>query len=75
MDAKKVRRLNGVKDPQPRQGKDGEWREYVSLLPEQPTIGSSLFIFWDIKTTPLLPGSDGGAPATITSAIATINPD
>lgn len=40
---KRVRRLYGAKNPTPRQGKDGDWRTYVSLS----HIGESLFIMWN----------------------------
>jgi hypothetical protein len=66
----KVRRLSGVKDPQPRQGKDGEWRAYVDL---QLKEGKCAVIFWDPATTPLLEGSPAGAtPTTITSVVLKI---
>lgn len=54
----KVRRLIGVKDPTPRQGKDGEWRVYVkisSIVPGRPVmitwrIDSEEEFFW-LRTT------------------------
>ena len=68
-DSKQIRRINGVKDPQPRQGKDGEWKTYADLMIK---VGASAYIFWDPKMTPLLEGSDGGAPATVTSTVMSI---
>jgi len=41
---KKIRRLNGKKDPTPRQGKDGEWRGYLGEL--SVTIGQPVWIIW-----------------------------
>lgn len=43
-EAKKIRRLNGKKDPTPRQGKDGEWRGYLGELTIQ--VGESVWISW-----------------------------
>lgn len=65
----RIRRLSGVKDPTSRQGKDGEWRTYQDLILKK---GSNCFIFWDPKTTPLLEGSIGGEPSTITSPVKEI---
>lgn len=70
-ETKEIRRLIGVKDPQPRQGKDGVWKPYADLFLK---TGESALIFWDAKTTPLLEGSEGGAPATITSPVVSIDP-
>lgn len=41
----RVRRLAGIRDPTPRQGKDGEWREFYHLSPI--TVGGRVLIFWD----------------------------
>lgn len=49
-DSKQIRRLNGVKDPTPRQGKDGQWRAYEEIFPDPPRVGASLVIKWDSKT-------------------------
>lgn len=49
-DSKQIRRLNGAKDPTPRQGPDGQWRAYEEILPDPPKVGSSLVIKWDNKT-------------------------
>jgi hypothetical protein len=43
-EAKKIRRLNGKKDPTPRQGKDGEWREYINDLSVE--MGKNVWIQW-----------------------------
>lgn len=44
-DNKRVRRLSGVKDPTPRQGKDGEWKTYVELNTE--LFPGCLFFIWE----------------------------
>jgi hypothetical protein len=41
---KRVRRLRGAADPTPRQGKDGEWKEYTDISPI--VVGLSVAIFW-----------------------------
>lgn len=68
---KQVRRLNGVNDPTPRQGQDGEWRIYKSITPI--AVGYVVIIVWDRATTPLLEGSPEDAiPTTMTSPIKEI---
>lgn len=52
---RRIRRIQGMKKPTPRQGEDGEWRTYTSV---NITIGESLFILWNM---------DG--QATITSPV------
>lgn len=70
---KRIRRLDGKKDPQPRQGKDGEWKTYAAILPEVPRVGEGVIIFWT-KDTPLLEGSDkNNNPCTITSVIVSVS--
>lgn len=67
---KQIRRLIGVKDPQPRQGKDGEWRSFLSL---DCSLHHPAVILWNKETTPLLDGSpEGAVPATITSVVVNI---
>lgn len=69
-EAKKIARLIGEKDPQPRMGQDGSWRDYLELRLE---VGKCAVIFWDPATTPLLEGSPANAaPATITSMVVSI---
>lgn len=68
---RRVRRLRGVTDPTPRQGKDGEWRAFKGMSAVAP--GRSVVFSWDPETTPLLPGSDSGSlPATVTSPVKEI---
>ena len=43
-ETKKIRRLNGKKDPSPRQGKDGEWQEYLNELTVE--VGEPVWIQW-----------------------------
>lgn len=69
---KKIRRVLGIDDPTPRQGKDGEWKTFKSLLIEK---GEPAYIMWDPKTTPLLEESVGGYPATVTSIVVDIIED
>jgi len=44
---KRIRRLNGNKAPTERQGADGEWKTYASLLNE-PQVDKSLVIVWKV---------------------------
>lgn len=66
----RIRRLNGTNTPTNRQGHDGEWKAFVKL--DRVEVGTSAFIFWDPETTPLLPGSLGGSPCTVTSQIVAV---
>ncbi len=67
---KKCRRLMGEANPQPRQGKDGEWKSYSSIMPEKPIRGSQVLFIWDRSDTPLLEGTpEGFTPSTITSVV------
>ena len=71
MEKKQIRRLNGKLDPRPRQGKDGEWKSYASIVNLQ--VGSAAVIFWNPETTPLLEGSPKEAfPSTVTSKVVSI---
>lgn len=83
-EGKKIRRLQGKKDPTPRQGKDGEWRGYLNDL--EVKVGASVWIQWEDahpltdETLGLLGISDEEAPPpapgrlTITSPVAEIDP-
>lgn len=51
---KKIRRLNGAKDPTPRQGRDGEWRDYSYLWPSPLRVGEMAIIVWG-KDVQLMP--------------------
>ena len=42
----KIRRLEGVANPTPRQGPDGEWKEYLSL--DNCNVGQQALITWNI---------------------------
>lgn len=59
---KAVRRLNGDSDPTPRQGQDGDWREFLTCT--EPKIGESFVIGWRIE--------DGVLKSTITSMVTKI---
>lgn len=77
-DSKQIRRLTGVKDPTPRQGKDGEWRTYIDTTPIK--VGQQLLIRWGDDTEASPEGkileADGMAviKTTITSPVASIEP-
>ncbi len=66
---KQARRVTGIKPATNRQG-DG-WKSYEDI--SDIVIGKSVAIFWDPKTTPLLEGSTGGIPATVTSCVVSID--
>lgn len=69
---KKIQRVLGLNDPQPRQGKDGEWKRYEEIIPSTPTIGNPIIIIWD-RSTPLFPNSPKYAiPNTMTSTVVKI---
>ena len=69
---KQIRRLIGIDNPTPRQGKDGEWKEYFAI--DDIEIGKPVLIFWNPKTTPLLEGNPFSisAPSTLTSNVIEI---
>lgn len=58
---KRIRRLYGAKDPTSRQGTDGEWKEYYSIMLDPNNI---LVILWN----------DSGQ-ATVTSPIVSVTFD
>jgi hypothetical protein len=65
-DNKSVRRLIGVNDPTPRQGPDGEWREYTAITDIVPGLG--VLIVWRVD-------EEDGEPiarSTVTSAVKEI---
>ena len=41
---------------------DKDWKQYIEMLPSVPTVGKSLYIFWEPE----------GSPCTITSRIVSI---
>lgn len=77
-DSKQIRRLNGVRDPSPRQGKDGEWRKYDDIYPNPPKVGQVLVIKWDNNTELTEAGKEVAAigmpvlPLTTTSPLTKI---
>lgn len=77
-DSKQIRRLNGVKDPTPRQGQDGQWRAYDEIFPDPPKVGSSLVIKWGqetalmAETQEIVKAGGLGMPLTTTSMIVNI---
>ena len=44
-----IRRLTGIANPTPRQGKNGEYRTYLYIHPELPELNESLLITWYIE--------------------------
>jgi hypothetical protein len=44
---KRIRRLNGTFNPTPRQGPDGEWREFLDILNLQES--QSAIIIWGVS--------------------------
>lgn len=64
--AKRIRRIEGVADPQPRQGEDGEWKTYQQL--SAIAVGHSVTIIWAVDDT-----DDGPvARATETSPVTAV---
>lgn len=48
-DAKKIRRLSGVKDSTPRQGADGDWKQYQEIM---MTPLKNMVIIWETTINP-----------------------
>lgn len=65
---KRVRRLIGVQDPTPRQGSDGEWREYLDRT--EIVVGQIALFVWEIVNEDLL-----SAKSTHTSPVKRILTD
>jgi hypothetical protein len=63
-DKPQVRRLAGFHDPTPRQGEDGEWKEYVEMSPV--VVGEHVIICWRWNT------ERGVMETTITSLVEAI---
>jgi hypothetical protein len=68
-DNKQIRRLTGITDPQPRQGKDGEFKSYKELYLK---LGESAVIFWDPETTTPIDPNRPGVPTTVTNIVIKI---
>ncbi len=77
-DSKQIRRLNGVRDPSPRQGPDGQWRAYEEIFPDPPEVGRPLVIRWGpetalmAETQEIVKAGGIGLPLTTTSHVVTI---
>ena len=65
-DNKRVRRLAGVSDPTPRQGKDGDWRNYV--IATEIVVGESVRFVWSVN----IDNENSSIPMTTTSMVAKI---
>lgn len=46
LDSNRIRRLFGIKDPTPRQGIDGEWRQYLSIT--EIKVGDPIIVVWKV---------------------------
>ena len=64
LEKKQIRRLTGVRDPTPRQGRDGEWKTYVSI--SNIAVKECALIVWNIL-------EDGTKQATLTSTITGVD--
>ncbi len=73
-EASKVRRLIGVSDPTPRQGKDGEWKAFTTRTPI--VLNQGVSFIWAIVGGDTNPGVIGlTAQSTVTSPIKKILED
>jgi hypothetical protein len=79
-DSKQIRRLNGVKDPTPRQGPDGQWRAYRELVPDPVKVGLGVVIVWGeetalmAETQEIVKEGGFGLPMTTTSVVMKVEP-
>lgn len=69
LEQKRCRRLIGTKNPQPRQGPDGQWKSFEAIL--GPEVGENCIFFWDPEVTP--PSVPGTMPATMTSIVVSVD--
>lgn len=78
LEEKKCRRLVGIKDPMPRQGKDGEWKSFEKILPDVPVKGSPVVFIWNPDDTPRLDDTSeeyAYVPTTMTSFVVEVIQD
>ena len=61
---KRIRRLRGKKDPQPRQGEDGKWKGYASISSIIENL--PVLIIWQNS------GEEDFIPTTLTSHVVDI---
>jgi len=59
LEGKKIRRMEGIIDPTPRQGVDGEWRTFETC--SEVVVGQVVLIVWK------------GIKSTVTSNVAMIH--
>lgn len=71
---KKCRRLIGMSNPTPRQGKDGDWKVFQAIHPDVPVQGKPVLFVWDASNHPALNDTDGEpyVPTTMTSLVTEI---
>lgn len=74
---KKCRRLIGMSDPTPRQGKDGEWKVFQSMVPAIPVKDQPVIFVWDAASHPPVDAIPGlpYTPTTMTSLVKEIVPE
>jgi len=73
-DTKQVRRLIGVKNPTPRQGKDGEWKKFTTH--SQIVAGLSVCFIWHIESDILSQNmAEIAAKTTVTSPVKKVLDD
>jgi len=65
VDGMRVRRLTGAKDPTPRQGEDGEWKDCLEM--SNISIGQSVIFGWRLE--------EGLLKSTATSYVVAIYPN
>lgn len=71
---KKVRRLRGQADPTPRQGSDGNWREFDSISPV--LVGQPVLIVWPVPEVVEGVSEDiSPVPGTLTSRVQEVRDD
>ena len=61
LEVKKIRRMEGIDNPTPRQGVDGEWKTFEKC--SEIIVGMPLLVIWE------------GVRSTLTSVVAMINMD
>jgi hypothetical protein len=67
-DQKRIRRLSGIKDPTVRQGLDGDWKDFASLMPPDPVEGGRVYIIWKVDNVDGVSVNRG----TLTSAVVKV---
>lgn len=71
-DSKQIRRLDGIHDPLPRQGKDGEWKSYWAISPIK--LNHSVVIAWEDTVPGSSKPDEHRVRSTMTSLVVKIIP-